>query len=119
MPGMLTAPVPWHNRDRRVACFVCRVRVRMPLLLSAPAAKASGALWLLPLCPCVLVSLCLSSVHALDFGTNLVVLAMSKREPLLDHSAPANPLYPFPGESEEDANAREHEIAKLVRAQGG
>ena len=40
---------------------------------------------------------------------------MSKHTPLLEGAAHANPLYPFPGESEEDANAREHEIAKLVR----
>ncbi len=41
---------------------------------------------------------------------------MSKHQPLLDASGPGNPLYPFPGESEEDANSREHEIAKLVGA---
>ena len=41
---------------------------------------------------------------------------MSKHQPLLEGAAPANPLYPYPGELEEDANAREHEIAKLVRA---
>ena len=41
---------------------------------------------------------------------------MSKRQPLLEDQGPQNPLYPFPGETEEDANARELEISKLVRA---
>ena len=32
---------------------------------------------------------------------------------------PDNPLHPFDGETEEEANMREREIAKLVRARGG